>query len=73
MAAALVRAATRRPSAEGHALSPARRVSIGFATGLLGFAQIYWDSNRQAIHDRIVGTVVVRDGAKKVRDWGAMQ
>jgi uncharacterized RDD family membrane protein YckC len=39
------------------------------ATGLLGFAQIWWDSNRQAIHDRIVGTVVVRDGAEKVLDW----
>jgi len=43
--------------------------AAGFATGLLGFAQIYWDSNRQAIHDRIVGTVVVRDGAEKLLDW----
>ncbi|MCH1571656.1 MAG: RDD family protein, partial [Longimicrobiales bacterium] len=33
--------------------------AAGFATGLLGFAQIWWDSNRQAIQDRIVGTVVV--------------
>jgi hypothetical protein len=41
----------------------------GFATGLLGFAQVYWESNRQAIHDRIVGTVVVVDGADKVIDW----
>jgi hypothetical protein len=41
----------------------------GFATGLLGFVQVYWDSNRQAIHDRIVGTVVVVDGAEKVIDW----
>lgn len=41
----------------------------GFATGLLGFVQVYWDSNRQAIHDRIVGTVVVLDGAEKVIDW----
>ena len=43
--------------------------AAGFATGLLGFAQVYWDSNRQAIHDRIVGTVVVLDGAEKVVDW----
>jgi hypothetical protein len=43
--------------------------AAGVATGLLGFAQIWWDSNRQAIHDRIVGTVVVRDGAEKVLDW----
>ena len=43
--------------------------AAGIATGLLGFAQVYWDSNRQAIHDRIVGTVVVMDGAEKVIDW----
>lgn len=43
--------------------------AAGLATGLLGFAQVYWDSNRQAIHDRIVGTVVVVDGAEKVLDW----
>jgi uncharacterized RDD family membrane protein YckC len=43
--------------------------AAGFATGLLGFAQVYWDANRQAIHDRIVGTVVVMDGAEKVVDW----
>ncbi|HKJ01398.1 MAG TPA: RDD family protein, partial [Longimicrobiales bacterium] len=43
--------------------------AAGFATGLLGFAQVIWDANRQAIHDRIVGTVVVMDGAAKVEDW----
>ena len=43
--------------------------AAGFATGLLGFAQVYWDANRQAIHDRIVGTVVVREGASRVTDW----
>ncbi|WP_298632787.1 RDD family protein [uncultured Umboniibacter sp.] len=32
----------------------------GFATGLLGFFQVYWDPNRQAIHDKISGTVVIR-------------
>jgi RDD family protein len=43
--------------------------AAGFATGLLGFAQVYWDANRQGIHDRIVGTVVVLEGAEKVTDW----
>lgn len=43
--------------------------AAGFATGLLGFAQVYWDANRQAIHDRIVGTVVVREGAPRVENW----
>jgi hypothetical protein len=43
--------------------------AAGFATGLLGFAQVYWDANRQGIHDRIVGTVVVIDGGEKVADW----
>lgn len=33
--------------------------AAGLATGLLGFAQVYWDANRQAIHDKIAGTVVV--------------
>ncbi len=32
----------------------------GFATGLLGFLQIYWDSNRQAIQDKISATVVIK-------------
>lgn len=43
--------------------------AAGFATGLLGFAQVYWDANRQAIHDRIAGTVVVRDGAERIGNW----
>ncbi len=43
--------------------------AAGFATGLLGFAQVWWDANRQAIHDRIVGTVVVMDGAEPVGSW----
>lgn len=33
----------------------------GIATGLLGFIQIYWDPNRQAIHDKISGTVVIKE------------
>jgi len=43
--------------------------AAGFATGLLAFAQVFWDANRQGIHDRIVGTVVIMDGAAKVADW----
>jgi len=31
----------------------------GFATGLLGFMQIYWDANRQAIQDKISETIVI--------------
>lgn len=37
----------------------------GIATGLLGFIQIYWDPNRQAIHDKISATVVI--DVKKAR------
>jgi len=33
--------------------------AAGFATGLLGFAQIFWDDNRQGIHDKISFTVVL--------------
>lgn len=38
--------------------------AAGLVTGLLGFAQVYWDRNRQMIHDKIVETVVVRDGKR---------
>jgi hypothetical protein len=38
----------------------------GIATGLLGFAQVYWDPNRQCVHDKIIGTVVVVAGADPV-------
>lgn len=31
----------------------------GFATGLVGFAQILWDPNRQAIQDKVASTVVI--------------
>ena len=40
--------------------------AAGVATGTLGFLQIYWDANRQAIHDKVAGTVVIRDGVPKV-------
>jgi uncharacterized RDD family membrane protein YckC len=38
----------------------------GIATGLLGFAQVFWDRNRQCVHDKIVGTAVVVAGAPPV-------
>jgi uncharacterized RDD family membrane protein YckC len=31
----------------------------------LGFAQVYWDANRQGIHDKITGTVVVDEREKR--------
>lgn len=34
--------------------------SAGLGTGLLGFMQIYWDANRQAIQDKISETLVVQ-------------
>jgi uncharacterized RDD family membrane protein YckC len=40
--------------------------AAGIATGTLGFVQIFWDANRQAVHDKIGGTVVVVDGAEPV-------
>jgi hypothetical protein len=36
--------------------------AAGFATGLLGFVQIFWDPNRQAIHDKVSETIVIQDG-----------
>lgn len=47
--------------------------AAGLATGLLGFLQLYWDRNRQGIHDKIAGTVVVdlrdkrREAARAIR------
>jgi len=38
----------------------------GFATGLLGFLQIYWDPNRQAIQDKISATVVIKGNLNQV-------
>lgn len=35
--------------------------AAGLTTGLLGFAQIYWDPNRQAIQDQLSFTAVIRD------------
>lgn len=32
----------------------------GFATGLIGFLQVFWDPNRQAIQDKVASTVVIK-------------
>ncbi len=40
--------------------------AAGLATGLLGFAQIFWDPNRQAIHDKVSETVVIQDRRPRV-------
>ena len=34
--------------------------AAGLATGLIGFARVLWEPNRQAIEDKIAWTVVVR-------------
>jgi len=35
--------------------------AAGLFTGLFGYAQVYWDRNRQAIQDKISETVVIRE------------
>jgi len=40
--------------------------AAGIATGLMGFMQVFWDRNRQCVHDRIAGTVVVMDGVSAI-------
>ena len=49
-----------------HAFERAGGYAAGLATGTLGFLQVYWDANRQGIHDKVAGTVVIREGAPKV-------
>lgn len=34
--------------------------SAGLFTGMLGYFEVFWDPNRQALHDKIAKTVVVR-------------
>lgn len=43
--------------------------AAGLATGLMGFAEIFWDPNRQAIHDKVTGTVVVRTRGAPHEAW----
>ncbi|HEV7588924.1 MAG TPA: RDD family protein, partial [Longimicrobium sp.] len=37
--------------------------AAGLFTGLMGYAQVFWDRNRQAIQDKISETVVIRQPA----------
>ncbi len=47
--------------------------AAGAVTGLLGFAQVYWDPNRQGVHDKIASTVVIRmQDEKTVRQGRTM-
>lgn len=39
-------------------------------TGLLGFFEMFWDDNRQALQDRIASTVVVLETAGRARSSG---
>ena len=48
-----------------HAFERAGGYAAGVATGLLGFFEVLWDPNRQGIHDKVVATVVVREGAPR--------
>lgn len=45
--------------------------AAGLATGLLGFARVWWDPNRQAIHDKIAETVVIREKLAKAPGLGS--
>lgn len=45
--------------------------AAGLATGLLGFARVWWDPNRQAIHDKIAETVVIREKLAKASGLGS--
>lgn len=45
--------------------------AAGVATGLLGFFQIYWDANRQGIHDKIAATVVLDMRPKIIEKFAA--
>lgn len=41
--------------------------AAGFATGLVGFLQVYWDPNRQAIQDKISGTLVIDTKGERLK------
>jgi hypothetical protein len=47
--------------------------AASFSIGLLGFAQILWDRNRQGLHDKAVETVVIRDLVASTREGGGWQ
>jgi len=50
---------TGKPITVMHAFKRYGGYAAGMATGMFGFAQIFWDRNRQAIQDKTAHTVVV--------------
>ncbi len=56
-----------RPMTPWSAWTRAGGYGASLGTAGLGFLQILWDPNRQAVHDRIAGTVVVREGRRRRR------
>ena len=55
----VVRPATGKPLTPMLAYKRYGGYAAGMATGMFGFAQIFWDGNRQAIQDKTAHTVVV--------------
>lgn len=47
--------------------------AAGIATGLFGFFQIFWDANRQGIHDKIAGTVVTDLRPSRIEFYGELR
>ena len=41
--------------------------SASVFTGMLGFAEMFWDDNRQALQDKLVATVVIQEPKKGER------
>ena len=50
---------TGKPMTLLHCLGRYGGYAAGMATGMFGFAQVFWDVNRQAIQDKIAHTVVL--------------
>ena len=46
--------------------------SASVFTGMLGFAEMLWDDNRQALQDKLVATVVVQEPKKGETDGAAL-
>lgn len=44
--------------------------AASLSTGMMGFAQLIWDRNRQSLHDKAVETVVIRDLPASVASRG---
>jgi uncharacterized RDD family membrane protein YckC len=60
-----------RPLRWWDAFDRAGGYGASFSTACLGFLESLWHPNRQTVHDRIAGTVVIRTGAKAERQRDA--